>query len=1172
MSSGPAPASPPPAPPSPSAPESSADAAVSSLSLPAAVVSDASLVQPKVEKGFGYRVKVALGVLPDTRGTHNLRVFNRPRAVVLKSTAFKRQHLPAPIYPDRDLCLAMDDLRECRAQVQQRNMVIKELRKELASVVGQQGLLRAAEQRIAATVQLNHVLQAKLAANQEAEGAKWRRAYWKQRDAASQLRTLAKCATTEAHEMAQELTSLRATVEKSRARLESMKGTRSDLMQKAHDLDSVVNALASNLKEARVDAAARVEECSKLVLELEEVEAELGEVKEERDEHAERLADAETELKQATAKPKGRPAGNAGRAELLARWDGMTAGSRQVALWRHYNDICSALEKGGVTNWAPAALAKALEKFGMISDLMSTKPFCDEKMQLVTALMAILKAEWDAQLALFCRSDVEMSLSQYQKLRLALCKEYGKNGWQKRLLYECPVSGMKVYMPEPLVSWHKWKAAEQKRLAPHKLHLSADGKITQRSLKQCLREMIERDRAHITKTFSPIRPAHPVFGIDHASISGCRDFSHGGLSLGPLYDAGSPALSELKMQTCVVGQFHDNSAGLRKMLGPQEAFKSETGLEMPALPGIAAEIAEINSMQAIECEDQTIACVVKVGLDFAAIRGMRCGRGKCAALCACKGQEALQSYPGAGGIDELPEGDSIADYHAAERIADAQCSWGSPKMEYGSLRDAAHTPPPDYDWDVSGPWQCTWCDCDIWNSAAEFALAVVTLAQLKAKVDGGCIDSKKSYDTQMKAHSDAHGDQLLFQPPILEGQSTKIFVVDPLHCLLLNLCKTAWKYSFGDRMSDQQRERVASYLLSIGLFLDIRPKGKRNPEQKWFSGAQFDEFVLGTDMRKKSKSPGLVKNIIALIELVFDVPTVAAAEAEAAEVAADTTHRQRPGVAEPVAKKPRAPSRKQRQQSAPAGGFGTEQTAELDAAMEDDADTLNFGGLKGEAELASDSPVIVAFVRQRYGNHASNVLNILKLWEAYGELYHSWRNPWSGDSDQYRAQRALHFARAARDFAKYLAIVSNSKHKSWYVHTVVWIVWRQLFELGNTWSMSTCTIESRGARIKRLGRRVVNWRPLSQGFTAYRYICRKTGVLIEGKRSYNSSPVHQILQRLVLQEEGWHSTGKYNRPERVRLQASLRTTLLKCEMVDAAGKGDSVSMLDVMSAKAKASV
>ena len=120
--------------------------------------------------------------------------------------------------------------------------------------------------------------------------------------------------------------------------------------------------------------------------------------------------------------------------------------------------------------------------------------------------------------------------------------------------------------------------------------------------------------------------------------------------------------------------------------------------------------------------------------------------------------------------------------------------------------------------------------------------------------------------------------------------------------------------------------------------------------------------------------------------------------------------------------------------------------------------------------------------------------------------------------------------------------------------------------------MSTCTIESRGARIKRLGRRVVNWRPLSQGFTAYRYICRKTGVLIEGKRSYNSSPVHQILQRLVLQEEGWHSTGKYNRPERVRLQASLRTTLLKCEMVDAAGKGDSVSMLDVMSAKAKASV
>ena len=63
-----------------------------------------------------------------------------------------------------------------------------------------------------------------------------------------------------------------------------------------------------------------------------------------------------------------------------------------------------------------------------------------------------------------------------------------------------PCDREKVWMPEPLVSWHKWKAEEQKRLKPHNLHLSSDGRITQRSLKRCLVDMLKRDRDHIVKT------------------------------------------------------------------------------------------------------------------------------------------------------------------------------------------------------------------------------------------------------------------------------------------------------------------------------------------------------------------------------------------------------------------------------------------------------------------------------------------------------------------------------------------------------------------------------------------------------------------------------------------------------------------------------------------------
>ena len=86
-----------------------------------------------------------------------------------------------------------------------------------------------------------------------------------------------------------------------------------------------------------------------------------------------------------------------------------------------------------------------------------------------------------------------------------------------------------------------------------------------------------------------------------------------------------------------------------------------------------------------------------------------------------------------------------------------------------------------------------------------------------------------------------------------------------MHCLELNLLKTTWKYAFGDRMTSEDRELVAEYLSSIGLHLDIREKGKRDPGQKWFSAAQVDEFVLGVSHYKHSKSPGLVKNVLALL-------------------------------------------------------------------------------------------------------------------------------------------------------------------------------------------------------------------------------------------------------------------------------------------------------------------
>jgi hypothetical protein len=54
--------------------------------------------------------------------------------------------------------------------------------------------------------------------------------------------------------------------------------------------------------------------------------------------------------------------------------------------------------------------------------------------------------------------------------------------------------------------------------------------------------------------------------------------------------------------------------------------------------------------------------------------------------------------------------------------------------------------------------------------------------------------------------------QCEFQPPATD-LDMKDIIVDPLHDLMLNVPKVIWKYCFGDRMTNAQRELVAEYLL-----------------------------------------------------------------------------------------------------------------------------------------------------------------------------------------------------------------------------------------------------------------------------------------------------------------------------------------------------------------------
>ena len=193
-------------------------------------------------------------------------------------------------------------------------------------------------------------------------------------------------------------------------------------------------------------------------------------------------------------------------------------------------------------------------------------------------------------------------------------------------------------------------------------------------------------------------------------------------------------------------------------------------------------------------------------------------------------------------------------------------------------------------------------------------------------------------------------------------------------------------------------------------------KGKRDPGQKWFSAAQVDEFVLGTDYYKKSKSPGLIKNILAICELVFDKHTVADSLAAAASD-------------QPPAKKAKATARKDRHAAPISGSVGAAEVAAVAAAHgKDPTGTvhLSLDGLHGAADLDSKE-LVLSYIRKKYGNLSGSIIQILTAYEAYGVLFSEWRAPWACDSDEYRAKGSLRLARAGRDFQAALNSLSNYK-------------------------------------------------------------------------------------------------------------------------------------------------
>ena len=80
-----------------------------------------------------------------------------------------------------------------------------------------------------------------------------------------------------------------------------------------------------------------------------------------------------------------------------------------------------------------------------------------------------------------------------------------------------------------------------------------------------------------------------------------------------------------------------------------------------------------------------------------------------------------------------------------------------------------------------------------------------------------------------------------------------------------------------------------------------------------------------------------------------------------------------------------------------------------------------------------------------------------------------------------------------------------------------------IYKYGDLWRFSTAAIESRGARLKRMGRTVISWRPYQAGKSVYHYIDHRTGQEVTREQSYKSSPMEQMLSKMLANEVSWHS-------------------------------------------------
>ena len=757
-----------------------------------------------------------------------------------------------------------------------------------------------------------------------------------------------------------------------------------------------------------------------------------------------------------------------------------------------------------------------------------------------------MQITWDPQLTFRLKDQLNLSYDKIDQLRFAFTHHRVGKRLVPRPWVVNPWTGARLNFPQPIAPRTAWQPLVKTCIHDHGLHMDPSGTVAQRSITRVVSEQVGRD---MERGYLPSIAEAPktvvVLGADGFTATH-MSMMHVGVSIAPNYKPGIAQQNEINLKTVATSRTDDHWGGLDHTL--TSGYYSAGCTEMAA----DCIAAEYNKMLATgvcpPCPAggapmmvDPVAC-----FDLAAARGIRGGRGKCACHVAAEASDRLK-------VPDLP---ADCTWPEAKEILDKEF----PFLTASTMRADSHTPPAGWDYSM-GPWKCNRPGCNVsFTSNAEWVASVKALKKMKKDTsDSG----KKALASRSAAYAKLHPTgQNEHEPPILDMDMDRV-ILDPLHALLLNLCKTLWKYCFGDRMTNSQREAVAEFLSEINCPLDIRAKSDgRDANRKWFTGGVFQHFVEGG---KDETKGGLKRNIEAIVDIVF--------KTHVAPTDSPPTNSPPANLAPPAATAP-APAKKRKAPAAPrararmrAGGFSAvpeglpvedtapsadsaEPPAESAESCTDSAEPSSAGVPPPRAAEPEDAET--ASLRERYASHMDLVRLILKAWRMYGLLYGEWMKEWPSVSDDaVKQQRALDFLHRAIDFSEAMKDVSYKKHKSWYVFLTVWVASRQIAQRGDLWAYSTAPIESRGARMKRIVRSCISWRgPAPRDPPRDPESEKSEANKASATRPYESCAMLQLLRSVVAQEQIWqspHLAGGGLSVSQRRLLATGRATIVKKE-------------------------